>query len=204
MYSNPVLIAVLSVLKDTDENISLYKLMQILERSGYDLCQSDTNISDEVKLFRKNFIVMNALYQLKLDLIDSGYSLIISPLKIKLIPDNCNQEIIADDLSVAAALSEYYLDWDNFYLTDKADVKALFDSFWKQFTEFSNAQEGNDKRLDSLQILGLKSSASWEDIQQSYRQLVKIHHPDKGGSSYKFIEIRQAFLILKLTHNMSH
>lgn len=208
MFDNPVIIPILSVLKDTDEDLSLYKLMQILEKSGYDLNQSnsnkyDTNKCDKVKLFRKNFIVMNALYQIKLDLSDSGYVLFISSLKIKLITANAKQEIQVDEELTAAALSEYYLNWDNYYLTEKEDVEALFCDFWQQFSEFNTTQNRIDKRLDSLLVLGLESTASWKDIQRTYRQLVNIYHPDKDGNSHKFIEIRQAFLVLKFTQNLS-
>jgi len=204
MYSNPIALVILSKLKDTDESFSLYKLIQILEKSGYDLIQTDIEISNEVSLFRKNFIVMNALYELKDDLANSGYRLFISPLKIQLIADNNKQQILADDQSEMIELSEYYLNWDNYNLTDHAEVEALLNDFWVQFSKFENNKYENDKRLSSLQVLGLKSSASWEDIQQTYRQLVKVYHPDKGGNSHKFIEIRQAFLVLKLTRNMSY
>jgi len=204
MSNNPIEIVILSVLKNTNEDLSLYQLMQILEESGYDLSQSNADECSEVKLFRKNFIVMNALYQIKLDLFNSGYVLFISPLKIKLIPADVKQEVIADEELTAAALSQYYLNWDNYYLIEKKDVEALFRDFWQRFSQFENIQNKVDKRLDSLLVLGLESAASWEEIQLTYRQLVNVYHPDKGGNSHKFIEIREAYLILKFTQNLSH
>jgi len=202
MYNNPLVISILNTLKNTDEYISLYQLMQILEKSGYDLIQCKADESSEVKIFRKNFIVMNALYELNSDLSGSGYRLLISSLKIQLLVDD--NGLTAEDQAAEAALSKYYLDWDNYHGTKKEDVDALLKRFWKSYKNYNQQQYGNDKRLDSLDVLGLESSASWKDIQQAYRQLIKIYHPDKGGNSLKFIQVRKAFLILKLTHYVSH
>jgi len=200
--NNPLVISILNTLKDTDEFISLYQLMQILEKSGYDLTRCAEGESNEVKLFRKNFIVMNALYELNSDLSGSGYRLLISSLKIQLVVDD--NSLTAEDQAVEASLSKYYLDWHNFYGTNKGDVEALLKSFWESYKNYNQQMYGNDKRLDSLDVLGLESSASWKDIQQAYRQLIKIYHPDKGGNSLKFIQVRKAFLILKITHDVSY
>jgi len=210
MYKdNPLILSVLNALKDTEESLGLYELMKILEDTGYDLERSAEEDSTNMKVFRKNFVVMNALYQLKADLIDSGYSLYVSSLKIELIDESqvdkqslsidSNEEFVTDE-----ALSAYYLNWDNFTSTDDQGVEALLKSFWNSYTDYHKWHHQDDKRLDSLQVLGLESSASWKDIQQTYRQLVKVYHPDKGGDSLKFIKIREAYLILKLTLIKSH
>jgi len=202
MLNNPLIISILNILKDTDKFISLYQLMKILEKSGYDLIRCSADESNEVKIFRKNFIVMNALYELNSDLSGSGYRLYISSLKIQLLVDG--NGLTSEDQAVEASLSKYYLDWNNFHGTDNEDVEALLKSFWVSYKNYNQLTYGNDKRLDSLDVLGLESSASWKDIQQAYRQLIKIYHPDKGGNSLKFIQVRKAFLILKLTHDVSH
>jgi len=206
---NPLILTVLSALKETKESLSLYELMKILENTGYDLERSSDESSADMKLFRKNFVVMNALYQLKRDLTDTGYFLYISSLKIELISDcPTNDQLLsvdsAEDLRTDEALSAYYLNWDNYTSTDEQGVESLLNSFWNSYTDYHKWHHQDDKRLDSLQVLGLKSSASWKDIQQNYRQLIKIYHPDKGGDSLKFIKIREAYLILKLTLIKSH
>ena len=209
LNDNPLILTVLSALKESDDSLSLYQLIKILENTGYDLERSSEKTSNDMKLFRKNFVVMNALYQLKKDLHDSGYSLFISSLKIELI--TCagikNQPLSidsAEDLLTDEALGSYYLNWDNYNSTDEQGVETLLKSFWNSYTDYNQRHHQNDKRLDSLQVLGLESSASWKDIQQTYRQLVKVYHPDKGGNSLKFIKIREAYLILKLTLIKSH
>lgn len=44
----------------------------------------------------------------------------------------------------------------------------------------------------SFAVLGLREESSGDDVKSKYRELVKVHHPDKGGSSNKFKEITEA------------
>ena len=51
---------------------------------------------------------------------------------------------------------------------------------------------------DPFKVLGLKRSASDEDIKTKYRELILIHHPDKsGGDHEEFIRIQEAYETLK-------
>ena len=50
---------------------------------------------------------------------------------------------------------------------------------------------------DPYQILKVHPSAELEDIKKAYRELVKIHHPDKGGDPKVMIEVNAAWEILK-------
>jgi DnaJ-like protein len=219
-FNNPLIFSILSVLKDANKPLSLYQLIKILEDQGYDLINAaldgvtENSEANQLNLFRKNFIVMNALYQLKLDFSDTGIKLFVSSLNIFLVTE-INSEfndlsIEVNDLSIEVneeadqALSDYYLDWNNFNNTGKDEVDALLKSFWRSFNQYNKLSHECDKRLDSLQVLGLESKASWKDIQQTYRKLVTVYHPDKGGNSLKFIKIREAYLILKLTYKLSH
>lgn len=43
------------------------------------------------------------------------------------------------------------------------------------------------------EILGVSKDSSEADIKKAYRDLVKVHHPDKGGSESKFKEISEAY-----------
>tara|TARA_B100000214_G_scaffold345926_1_gene296190 strand:+ start:788 stop:1435 length:648 start_codon:yes stop_codon:yes gene_type:complete len=53
---------------------------------------------------------------------------------------------------------------------------------------------------DPYQILKVHQSEKLEDIKKSYRELVKIHHPDKGGDPQVMLEINEAWEILKKKH----
>ena len=50
------------------------------------------------------------------------------------------------------------------------------------------------------QILKVRQNAKLEDIKKAYRELVKIHHPDKGGDTKVMLEINAAWEILKKKH----
>ena len=53
---------------------------------------------------------------------------------------------------------------------------------------------------DPYQILNVDPTAKLEEIKKAYRELVKIHHPDKGGDAKKMLEINAAGEILKKNH----
>ena len=53
---------------------------------------------------------------------------------------------------------------------------------------------------DPYQILKVHPNAKREDIKKSYRELVKIHHPDRGGDAKTMLEINAAWAILKKKH----
>ena len=41
-------------------------------------------------------------------------------------------------------------------------------------------------------ILGLDFGANEDEINKSYKELVKLHHPDKGGDNSKMTELNTA------------
>ncbi|KAF2667480.1 heat shock protein DnaJ, partial [Microthyrium microscopicum] len=48
------------------------------------------------------------------------------------------------------------------------------------------------------QELGVQTTTAQEDIRRAFRQLAKIHHPDKpSGDPYEFRKIREAYDVLK-------
>jgi len=193
----------MSVLKNTHNVVSLYDLIKHIEALGLAFFDDEESISNELLLFRKNFIVMNALYQIQADMKQTGYTLYISSLKILLYSNVCsNNELSLTDIEeskrVDDSLSEYYLNWDNYDSANQESVDQLLNSFWTKYQKYNQFNSNQDKRSCALQILGVESAASWKNIQQAYRQKITLCHPDKGGTSHQFIEIREAFEFLKL------
>lgn len=205
--NNPLVLPILTILKNNNEPLGLFDLMQSLEVQGYELVNESDDLSYEVQMFRKNFAVMNALYQIKKDIIDTGYSLYISSLKILLCKSTEMRSLVSDDEldshAVDQKMSNYYLDWANCESTDEQAINQLLNDFWSRYNDYQKTQDLHDRRLDSLKILELESTASWDDIQRSYRSKIAQSHPDRGGNSRRFIEIREAFQNLKFIFKKS-
>ncbi|HEY9201704.1 MAG TPA: DNA-J related domain-containing protein [Gammaproteobacteria bacterium] len=219
LRSNPLCLPISQLLQQAEQGMGLYDLLKQLEADGVELEQMvqgemDAGLSSELMLFRKNFILMNALYEIQRDLQGSGYGLHITPLKIllyKLHKDN-SVDTTEDGLSALAiseaaasdlALSEYYLNWQHYADTDQAAVEQLLQGFWQCYQHYHTEAENQDKRSCALAVLGLKCSASWDDIQYAYRQKVACCHPDRGGQHQHFIEVREAYQFLKLSFSYS-
>lgn len=49
---------------------------------------------------------------------------------------------------------------------------------------------------DYYQVLGVKRTASSDEIQKAFHRLAHQHHPDKGGNEQKFKEVNEAYQVL--------
>ena len=119
---NPVLPQVLSELRAHPEGVSEYYLMQVLEHQhAFD----DVGADGSLALYRKHFIIMNALYDLQNVLWEEESRVLsISPMQIVLHAPETDAEAVPANPD----LSEYYLDWHNFENTTAEDVETLMHS----------------------------------------------------------------------------
>ncbi len=190
---NPLKRPILEILKNTDGVLKEYQLHRLL--GGEAFSQFVEGCSDELALFRKHFLVMNALYELHEELLEQKLYLQISALEIKLYPVAETPSWLQPGKTLEvehtfAKLSQYYRDWQYFNKTNDADVEALLKGFWNTYLVC-------EEKTEALACLRLDNNAKWPEIQQQYRHLCQQHHPDKGGDPIYFIEIRQAFDNLK-------
>jgi len=190
MMNNPLIPEILMVLRQQSAGISEYELMQhFAEHEVYSALAEE----EQLALFQKHFITMNALYELQYQLWqDEQLYLDVSPLNIQIKPSNENVTANGLMMSEKEKLSDYYRDWNNYENTNESDVSELLGSFWKKFVSI-------DKRETALEMLELASGASRQQIIESYRRLAATHHPDKGGEADMFIRIRQAYETLKIS-----
>jgi len=54
-------------------------------------------------------------------------------------------------------------------------------------------EEDWEAESENHSILGLKRSASQEDIKNAFRQKARETHPDRGGSKEEFVKVREAY-----------
>ena len=179
---------ILSLLHEQPDGISEYEIMQgLTEHEGF----SGFAEEGQLALFQKHFMVMNALYELQHQLWhEEQLFLEISALKIQILTPRENENGSEVAIAETEKLSDYYRDWDNFENTDEEQVAELLGSFWTQFA-------GLDKRESAYEVLELEPDAVMQQVIDSYRRLAAMHHPDKGGDKEIFIQIRQAYEILK-------
>ena len=193
---NPLLPLVLRLLRERPEGLSEYDLLKRIETESTHFDDSGADDA-QLALFRKHFLIMNALYRLQETLWrDEGLRLTISPLRIALEAARIN----ADDTPAAsgavvshgdAALRAYYLDWQQFIATDGAAVAELLAGFWRRYA-------AHDGRAEALAVLQLGVDADWQTVRRQYRRLAAASHPDRGGDTARFLAVRAAYEALSL------
>lgn len=188
MHSNPLVTPVLQILREHPEGLSEHELLTRLALEDSAL-QSLLGDSAELQLFRKHFLVMNALYSLRPRLLAEGFCVNISPLKIQLQSVSTASGESLPDAAGQQALSDYYLDWQHFEQSSCDSVEKLLRSFWQRYFV-------EDNQLAALAVLQLEASANWTEIRNRYRRLAALHHPDRGGEAEQFRRVQEAYELL--------
>ncbi|CAI85219.1 putative DnaJ-class molecular chaperone [Pseudoalteromonas translucida] len=144
------------------------------------------DVAPDRDLFKRNFLIMNALYQLQQQIMPKQ-QLLISGLQIQLITTASNTLIKNTD-----PLRDYYLDWQNFE-TSSAEIDTLLTQFWQRFTKHSKSAQIID--LDTHKQLLIKwqlsQQSTLKEVQKRWRQLALQCHPDKAvGNAEKFKQLK--------------
>ncbi|MBV1877748.1 MAG: DnaJ domain-containing protein [Pseudomonadales bacterium] len=218
---NPLIMPILAYLQGLfvdNRTATLIDLINICEAQFDSLIVAE---SLEDKLFQKNFLIMNALYNIQQACAEDGFYLVVSAMEVRLIiagqkaqKENCaSHESAQNALSnktgsalsnlsaVDVELAAYYLDWENLDNITHSEIQFLLDSFWHKYNANQDALAG--KNLAALHLLGLGKSATWLQIKASYRREVTRCHPDKGGDAARFIAIRAAYEQLYIQYRNS-
>ncbi|MBE0377385.1 hypothetical protein PPRY_a2508 [Pseudoalteromonas prydzensis ACAM 620] len=154
---------------------------------------STLDVQPERDLFKRNFLIMNALYQLQQQL-QPAQHLAIASLQITLTdtaPHNSVQQL--------DPLRDYYLDWQN-YETTSDEIEELLNDFWQRFASHKKPQQALDRKAYDMLLhrWQLAKQCSLKDIQKRWRQLAMQYHPDKEtGDTEKFKELKNEYEQLK-------
>ena len=183
---NPLIAPLLALLQQAAGSYKVHELMAALRQQGAIPQLAD---DEQLQLFRVNFLLMNALYQLQAELYEEGWWLVISTLDIRLEPLAKTPEA-SHAFAIGENLRSYYLDWQVFWQTDREEVEALLGSFWR-------ACERDEHRAEALTLFALPTGAQPDAIRRRWRELALQHHPDRGGNAETFIRIRWAWQCLR-------
>ncbi|TLX59589.1 molecular chaperone DnaJ [Stutzerimonas nosocomialis] len=179
----------LILLREQPQGCGEYQLIQQL-KSRHSTRIPNLPLTDKLVLFRTHFLVFNALYLLRDRLLaERSAQLSISPLCIQLLPYAEG----SDEVALQDPLRTYYLDLSNLRDTREEDVEKLLESFWTRM-------QGGDEKRAALELFELDAAPqplTLAAIKLRYRQLVSLHHPDRGGSTTRLQSINLAMEILQ-------
>ena len=178
----------LELLQACPQGCSEYELIQQL-KARHSTHIPHLPLTDRLVLFRTHFLLFNALYRLRDQLwAEQRGHLQISALSTCLLPYQAGNAALSEH----DPLRTYYLDLQQLRDTSADDVDQLMASFWTRL-------QGGDEKRAALELFELHEESRLDlgTIKYRYRQLVSLHHPDRGGSTSRLQSINQAMEILQ-------
>ncbi len=181
--------------------LSEYDLIKRLSKSPYAIFAEDA-LKEKLDLFQTHFILFHALYGLREEWRRvHGEWLEISPLKIALGQNNVPENRTPGPKSAANLplpvdpIADYYGDLGNLFNTGEKQVEQLLNQFWQQYLH-------PQQKLSALKTLECASNDQASKIKAQYRKLVMQHHPDRQGDKDSFLDIQEAYEVLKLYYSL--
>ena len=207
-----------------EEHVTLRDIAEMQRNLGeLDLALDVARQANEDDLFLACEMVRNQPHNGRHQFITWAISVVVADGRIT-IAENCILRFFADLTNID--LGEIYgavtrsilplpgdpssVEWWNMYeeVTTQESARSA-SSQWQSATDEMNARRRKTRisRHQALAILGLDEKATATEIQNAFRQLANIHHPDRfwqagpeaqRAASKRFFRIREAFESLKL------
>ncbi|MBW7470198.1 DNA-J related domain-containing protein [Marinobacter sp. M216] len=186
-----LLVAVEHELRRAPDGVSELSLIKALQHAPWELI-GDVRFHDPEKLYPVHFLLFHALYRLRDLLAESGEILHISPLNIRLRPqDVVGGSGLPDEQD---KLREFYLDLSQYSLPEDA-IHRMMDDFW---AGRPGARPEASETLAAAESLGFDGVPdSFPEVKQRFRRAVMLAHPDRGGDTRSIQALNQAFAVLK-------
>ncbi|MCF7483534.1 DnaJ domain-containing protein [Vibrio sp. J1-1] len=188
---NPLLWPILELLRKRPSGWKVHTLASQLSEQGY-IHQLDPSADKD--LFKKNFLIMNALYQLQEHLCPEQW-LCVEAMNITLTGKVDSSFTAMDHRD---PLREYYLDWEHYEASER-EVRGLLNEFWLAYKRHIGGNCATElDRAKALYLFELDGSATRTDIRKRWRKLAFRWHPDcKGGDAERFRTLCEAWNVLR-------
>jgi len=178
----------LGIIKGHPDGIKEYDLLKLLQAKQSE--KVALGGIGHLALFQQHFLLFHALYTLNDQLHQQqAGQLIINALNIQWLPYH-EQSANNQSLAHSDPLREYYLDMTQLQDTTSDDVDQLLAHFWVSLSS-------QDDKQAALQVLSLSEPCDFTQVKKRYRELLAVHHPDKGGSVSMTQSLNEAMTILK-------
>jgi len=188
---NPLIWPLLSLLQSSNHSWKVHHLAAELQQKGL-LQNLDEN--SQKALFKQNFLLMNALFELQQMLLPNSW-LQVKSMEIqifRIIPSDLNQQLCEAD-----ALRDYYMDWRN-YDTCPNIIQEMLESFWNRYEQYIGANPNLMHKTQALRVFELDDSATDKMVRKQWRKLALMWHPDReGGDAAKFRQVCEAWQTLR-------
>ncbi|GGI68267.1 molecular chaperone DnaJ [Shewanella hanedai] len=189
---NPLIWPVFSLLQNSNHSWKVHLLATELQQKGL---MQDLDEDQDKALFKRNFLLMNALFQLQSILLPEHW-LQVKAMEIqvfKIIPTNLESSLREDD-----ALREYYLNWIN-YDTCPNIIKEMLESFWSRYEDYIGTNPNLMHKDKALKVFDLNLDATDREVRRRWRKLALKWHPDRpDGNAAQFRQVCEAWQTLRV------
>lgn len=186
-----LLVAVEHELRRAPAGINELGLIKLLQRPPWELI-GEVRFNEPENLYPIHFLLFHVLYRLRDQLVETGETLAISPLSIRLsFVDAVGGLGMPDSVD---SLRQFYLDLSQYRLPEEA-IQRMMNDFW------AGGPGGTPERSEALNAaerLGFSSMPeSFPEVKQRFRRAVMQAHPDRGGDTETIQGLNHAFSVLK-------
>lgn len=191
-FDNPLVWPIFTLLKEQPSGWKVHTLASRLSELNY-IPVLDEN--SEKDLFKRNFLLMNALYQLQEILLPENQWLYVDAMNIHLEFIRTSHLFMIDE---SDPLRLYYCNWSH-YEASSGEVKRLLNQFWSRFQRHIGGDTHTSlNRREALARFKLPDDASASDIRKTWRRLALRWHPDReNGDAEQFRVLCEAWQILR-------
>lgn len=188
---NPLIWPLFSLLQNSNHSWKVHLLATELQAKGL---MQDLDEDQDKALFKRNFLLMNALFQLQ-DILLPEHWLQVKAMEIQIfniIPSNLESSLREDD-----ALREYYLNWVN-YDTCPNIIREMLESFWSRYEDYIGTNPNLMHKDQALKVFELNHDATNREVRRRWRKLALQWHPDRpDGNTVQFRKVCEAWQTLR-------